>query len=111
MIAEIEPSTAMLEEASVVAALLQHGTGQLPFVSVGDSGEVELAWVGNGVRVEIEVSGVGTASVFVRRPGLADIERILSLDHLDLRAVVARSGWWETAPTVGAMHDPQDGRG
>lgn len=85
----LAPSDAAVMEACHVANLVQCGTCPLPHVSAGESGEIELAWVGNGIRVEIEVRGTGTASVFVRAPGFADIERDVDLAHADLRFVAA----------------------
>jgi hypothetical protein len=85
----IAPTDAAVTEACAIAYLVQCGTCPLPHISAGEQGEIELAWVGNGIRIEIEVSGIGIASVFVRRPGFADIERPMNLEHADLRFVAA----------------------
>jgi hypothetical protein len=85
----VAPNDTAVSEACSIAYLVQCGTCPLPHISAGEHGEIELAWVGNGIRIEIEVSGTGNASVFVRRPGFADIERPVSLDHPDLRFVAA----------------------
>jgi hypothetical protein len=83
------PTDATVVEACQVANLVQCGTCPLPHVSPGESGEIELAWVGNGIRVEVEVCGSGTASVFLRAPGFADIERTVDIARADLHFVSA----------------------
>ena len=85
----VGPSDATVTEACSTAYLVQCGTCPLPHVSAGEQGEIELAWVGGDVRIEVEVRGLGVASVFVRRPGFADIERDVDLAHADLRFVAA----------------------
>jgi hypothetical protein len=87
----VAPHEKTIEEACLVATLVQCGTCPLPFVSAGHDGEVELAWVGQGIRAEVEVSGVGVAVAFLRRPAFSDIERSIDLTagHPDLRFLAA----------------------
>ena len=87
----IAPDAKTIEEACLVTTMIQCGTCPLPFVSAGHAGEVELAWVGDGIRAEVEVSGEGLASAFLRRPGFSDIERTidLSVQQPDLRFLAA----------------------
>jgi hypothetical protein len=85
----IAPTLHTIQEACLVVTLVQCGNCPLPYVSAGQEGEVELAWVGNGIRAEIEVSGRGIASAFLRRPGFSDIERSIDLATPDFRFVAA----------------------
>ncbi len=85
----VAPTDEAIVEACEFAFAVQCGTCPLPHVSAGEAGEVELAWVGGGIRVEVEVVGSGTASVFIRKPGFADIERTVNSSHADLRFIAA----------------------
>ena len=85
----LAPTLHTIQEACLVVTLVQCGNCPLPYVSAGHEGEVELAWVGNGIRAEIEVSGSGIASAFLRRPGFSDIERSIDLATPDFRFVAA----------------------
>jgi hypothetical protein len=83
------PSLPTIQEACLVVTLVQCGNCPLPHISAGHEGEVELAWVGNGIRAEIEVAGNGMAQAFLRRPGFSDIERSIDLASPDFRFIAA----------------------
>ena len=85
----LAPSAVTIQEACTVVMLVQCGTCPLPHLSAGVEGEIELAWVGNGIRAEVELNGSGTASVFLRRPGFSDIERSVELENPDFRFIAA----------------------
>ena len=87
----VAPDDKTIEDACLVTTLVQCGSCPLPHVSAGHDGEIELAWVGNGIRAEVEVSGIGLATAFLRRPGFSDIERSIDLNmqHPDFRFLAA----------------------
>ena len=82
-------SFATVKDALEVVNLVQCGTCPLPYLSMDSDGNVELAWHGGGIRIEIEVDGSGVAKVFVRAPGFADIERAVQIFGGDFRFVTA----------------------
>ena len=85
----LAPTAQTIQQACLVVTLVQCGNCPLPHISAGNEGEVELAWVGNGIRAEIEVTGGAMASAFLRRPGFSDIERSIDLNSPDFRFVAA----------------------
>jgi hypothetical protein len=83
----VPPSTRTAMDAFDLLGRVQSGTCPLPEFALDPDGLIEMAWAGNGIRIEIEVDGSGEAEVFQRSPGFADIERRILIASGDFRFV------------------------
>ena len=88
-----------VQDALDVLNLVQCGAHPLPHLSMDPDGRVELAWRGVGIHIEIEVDGSGVAQVFLRAPGIADIERSIPVAGGDFRFAIAAMARLEPAAT------------
>jgi hypothetical protein len=85
----VPPTIETAMDAFDVVCRIQSGAFPLPWFALDPDGLIEVNWIKNGTRIEIEVDGSGEAEVFQRSPGFADVERRVSVAKGDFRFVAA----------------------
>ena len=60
------PTTAAFTDAKVFARQLPRPLSQMPHISLADDGEINVAWNGESIYIDLGFYGTGTYSYFAR---------------------------------------------